>query len=169
MTGAKRDLVLSRVFDASVERVWKAWTDPAEVMKWWGPDCFTCPSAKIDFRVGGKSVVCMRSPASFGGQDMYSSWTYEKIVPLHSIEFVQNMADKEGATVDPANLGLPPDFPRDQRNVVTFKAIGFGKTEMTVAQYEWSPGQMMGLAETGLKQCLGKMAVSLAERSSAPA
>jgi uncharacterized protein YndB with AHSA1/START domain len=161
MTATKRDLVATRVFDSPVERVWKAWTNPDEVMKWWGPDCFSCPSAKIDFREGGKSVVCMRAPTSFGGQDMYSSWAYEKIVAKQSIEFVQNMSDKDGVTVDPTTMGLPSDFPRDQRNVVAFKAVGGGKTEMTVTQYDWTPGRMMGLAEAGWKQCLEKMAVAV--------
>jgi uncharacterized protein YndB with AHSA1/START domain len=163
VTGAKRNLVVMYVFDAPIERVWEAWTDPEQVMKWWGPDCFTCPSAKIDFREGGKSVVCMRAPASFGGQDMYSSWTYQKIVPLESIEFVQNMADKDGATVDPETLGLPPDFPRDQRNLVTFKSAGAGKSEMKVTQFDWTPGPMLELAEKGWKQCMGKMGASLVE------
>jgi uncharacterized protein YndB with AHSA1/START domain len=160
MTVATRDLVVNRIFDAPVERVWKAWSDSDEVMKWWGPDCFTSPSAKIDFREGGKSVVCMRGPAPFG--DLYNSWSYTKIVPLQSIEFIQNMSDAEGNSVDPLKLGLPPDFPRDQRNVVTFKDSA-GKTEMTVTEFDWTPGKMMELAETGLKQCLGKMAVSLGQ------
>ncbi len=69
----KRDLIVTRVFDAPVELVWKAWTDPEYVMRWWGPDHFTSPSAKIDFREGGTSLVCMRAPEEFGGQDMYST------------------------------------------------------------------------------------------------
>ena len=32
----KRDLVFTRVFDASIERVWKAWTNPEQVKRWWG-------------------------------------------------------------------------------------------------------------------------------------
>lgn len=31
-----RDLVITRIFDAPVELVWKAWTDPKEIKKWWG-------------------------------------------------------------------------------------------------------------------------------------
>jgi len=34
MNPKKRDLVVTRVFDAPVERVWKAWTDPEQVMRW---------------------------------------------------------------------------------------------------------------------------------------
>src|SRR5690348_1037712 len=114
----KRDLVVSRVFDAPVEKVWKAWTDPEHVMQWCGPQGFTSPSAKIDFREGGTSLVCMRAPKEFGGQDMYNTWTYTKIVPMQTIEFIQNMADKDGEKADPVKLGLPPDFPRDQSNLV---------------------------------------------------
>ena len=49
-------ITVTRLFNAPVELVWKTWTDPELVKRWWGPDMFTCPSAKIDFRVGGKSI-----------------------------------------------------------------------------------------------------------------
>jgi uncharacterized protein YndB with AHSA1/START domain len=59
--GAKTfDVVVTRVLDAPVEEVWKAWNDPAYVMRWWGPTGFTSPSAEMDFRLGGSSLVCMR-------------------------------------------------------------------------------------------------------------
>jgi len=158
----KRDLVVTRVFDAPIELVWKAWTDPEYVMRWWGPDHFTSPSAKLDFREGGTSLVCMRVPKEFGGQDIYSTWVYQKIVPMERIEFIQNLADKDGNKIDPANLGLPPEFPRDTRTVATFKDLGKGKTEMTVTEYgvPTSDTEMGKNAEIGLNQSLDKMAAS---------
>ena len=36
-------MVVTRVFDAPRELVWKAWTDPKYVMQWWGPKGFTAP------------------------------------------------------------------------------------------------------------------------------
>jgi uncharacterized protein YndB with AHSA1/START domain len=84
-----RDLIVTRVFDAPIELVWKAWTNPEHIMRWWGPEGFTSPSAVIDFREGGMALVCMRAPKEFGGQDMYSTWAYEKIVPMERIEFIQ--------------------------------------------------------------------------------
>jgi len=154
-----RDLIVTRTFDAPVELVWKAWTEPEYVMKWWGPDYFTSPSAKIDFREGGTSLVCMRAPQDFGGQDMYSTWVYQKIVPMQRIEFVQNLADEHGDKIDPAVFGMPPEFPRDTRTVVTFKDLENGKTEMTVTQYNMpAPDTEMGKnAELGLNQSLDKM------------
>ncbi len=161
----KRDLVVSRIFDAPIELVWKAWTDPEHVMRWWGPDYFTSPSAKMDFREGGTSLVCMRAPKEFGGQDMYSTWAYQKIVPMERIEFIQNLADKDGNLADPVKMGLPPEFPRDTRTVVTFKDLGNGKTEMTVTEYGMPAAdtQMGKNAEIGLNQSLDKMAASFAK------
>lgn len=153
------DLIVSRIFNAPVELVWKAWTEPEYVMKWWGPDYFTSPSAKIDFREGGTSLVCMRAPADFGGMDMYSTWVYQKIVPMQSIEFIENLSDEHGNLIDPAVFGMPPEFPRDTRTVVTFKDLGNGTTEMTVTQYNMpAPDTQMGKnAELGLNQSLDKM------------
>jgi uncharacterized protein YndB with AHSA1/START domain len=162
----KRDLIVTRVFDAPIELVWKAWTDPEHVMRWWGPDHFTSPSAVMDFREGGTSLVCMRAPEDFGGQDMHSTWVYQKIVPMERIEFIQNLADKDGNLIDPARLGLPPEFPRDIRTVVTLKDLGNGRTEMTVIEYDM-PGadtEMGRNAELGLNQSLDKMAASFARR-----
>lgn len=157
-----RDLVVTRIFDAPVELVWKAWTDPEHVMKWWGPDYFTSPSAKIDLRIGGTSLVCMRAPQDFGGMDMYSTWVYKEIVPLKRLEFIQNLSDENGNLLDPAILGLPPEFPKDTRTVVNFKDLGNGKTEMTVTQYNMpSADTEMGKnAELGLNQSIDKMVKS---------
>src|SRR6476660_3619044 len=150
-----KDLVVTRVFNAPAERVWKVWSDPEYVMRWWGPNGFTSPVAKIDFRVGGSSLVCMRSP---DGHDMYNTWTYRKIVPVEMIEFVLDWADKDGNRIDPAKMGLPPDMPRDVRHVVTFKALDKDKTEMTVTEFGYKSEQHLELSKAGLNECLDKMA-----------
>jgi uncharacterized protein YndB with AHSA1/START domain len=54
----KQDLVFTRLFDAPIEEVWKAWSDPEYVKQWWGPNGFTAPLARMDFRQGGTSLVC---------------------------------------------------------------------------------------------------------------
>ena len=155
----KRDLVITHVFDAPVESVWKAWVDPKLVMQWWGPHGFTAPLAKIDFREGGTSLVCMSSP-QFG--DQYSTWQYEEIVPMKRIEYIHNLADKDGNKIDPASIGMPADFPQDLCSLVTFKAVGDHKTEITVTEYDWTIGQMMELSKMGMEQCLEKMAAIFA-------
>lgn len=161
-TTEQRDLVVTRVFDAPIEEVWQAWSDPEYVMQWWGPTGFTSPSAQMDFREGGTSLVCMRAPQEYGGQDQYSTWYYQRIVPLERIDYIHNLADGDGNRVDPAQIGMPPDFPQDQLHTLTFKAVESGKTELTITEHNWSVGQMMEMSKLGLEQCLDKMAAIFA-------
>jgi uncharacterized protein YndB with AHSA1/START domain len=159
-TGTKRDLVVTRVFDAPVESMWRAWSDPEYVMRWWGPVGFTSPLARMDFREGGTSLVCMRSPE---GQDLYNTWTYRRISPLERIEYIQRFADEDGREGDPVDMGLPPDIPREVPHVVTFEARGDGRTEMTVTEYGYTSDQIVDISRAGMEQCLDKMATILAE------
>jgi uncharacterized protein YndB with AHSA1/START domain len=150
-----KDLALTRVFDASIDRVWKVWSDGDEVRKWWGPKVFTSPLAKMDFREVGSSLVCMRSP---DGHDMYNTWTYTRIVPNERIEFVLDWADKDGKRVDPVSMGLPPNMPRDVRHVITFKRLAPKKTEMTITEFGYTSQEHFDLSKAGLEECLDKMA-----------
>jgi len=73
------ELVITRVFDAPRELVWKAWTDPDQVARWWGPKGFTAPACKMDLRVGGEYLNYMRSPE---GQDFWSKGVFREVVPF---------------------------------------------------------------------------------------
>ena len=77
---------------------------------------------------------------------------------MKRIEYIHNLADKDGNKIDPTSIGLPADFPQDLRNTVTFKAVGDNKAEITVTEYDWPVGQMMELSKQGMEQCLDKMA-----------
>lgn len=156
-----KTMTLTRTFDAPVAEVWKHWSDSEKVMKWWGPKGFTSPLAKMDFREGGVSLVCMRAPKEFGGFDMYNTWTYKKIVPNERIEFTLNFSDKDGNKLDPAQMGLPPGIPKDVPHVITFKALGDAKTEMTVTESGYTTDQAVETSKAGLEECLDKMAQSL--------
>jgi uncharacterized protein YndB with AHSA1/START domain len=156
----EKKIVVSRVFNAPVDLVWKLWTDAELVKRWWGPDNFTCPVAEMDFREGGTSVVCMRAPKDFGGGDSYSIWQYTSIVPMQSIEFIQNLADKEGNKMKPTALGMPPDFPEDIRTTVVFNVLAKDKTEMTITEFA-DMGQMSHFAKLGLEQCADKMVAAI--------
>ena len=64
---SEQDLIITRAFDAPRELVWKAWTDPEQVKRWWGPKDFTAPFCKIDLRVRGKYLYCDRLMARIIG------------------------------------------------------------------------------------------------------
>lgn len=147
---------VTRTFNAPVEMVWKVWTDPELVKRWWGPKHFVSPVAKIDFREGGKSIVSMKAPKEMGGQEFYSIWEYVKIIPLQTIEFIQNLSDQEGNKTDPTKVGMPADFPLDIRTVVSFRELANNTTAMTVTEYA-AFGTISNFAQIGLEQSLDKM------------
>jgi uncharacterized protein YndB with AHSA1/START domain len=157
----KYNVVVTRVFDAPIEQVWKAWSDPKYVMQWWGPTGFTCPVANMDFREGGTSLICMRAPAEFGGQDLYNTWTYTKLVPMQQIEFTNNFADKDGNQINPADVGLPAEIPFEVPHVIIFKALNDNRTELTVTEYGYPSQQIVEMSKAGMEQCLDKMAAIL--------
>ena len=117
------------------------------------------------FSRGGSIAGLHACPKEFGGQDMYSTWTYTKIVPLREIEYLHHFADKDGNRVEPIAMGLPPEMPPEVRNAVTFKAVGDNQTEVTVTEYDWPVGPMMEMSKMGMEQCLDKMAASVVETS----
>ena len=150
------EVVVSRIIDAPVELVWKAWTDPEQVMRWWGPQYYTSPFCKIDLREGGKYIFAMRAPADQGGQDSYTAGVYKKIVPMERLEFTQVLSDQDGNPVDPGQVGMPPDFPKEILTVVTFRRIRPDMTELTVTEYGWTPGMMMVFSLAGMHQSIDK-------------
>ena len=156
-------VTLTRIFDAPLEKVWKAWIEEALVKQWWGPKMFTCPVAKMAFREGGSSLVCMRAPKEFGGQDMYTTWTYEKILPMERIEYILNFSDKDGNKLDPAAIGMPPGIPNDVPHIILFKKIGDNKTEVTVTEQGYTQAETVKLSKSGMSECLDKMAEALAK------
>lgn len=72
-------LHLTRIFKAPRERVFRAWTDPEELKKWWGPEGYGTPIATIDLRVGGSYRLGMRKLPD--GDIFYLSGTYREVRP----------------------------------------------------------------------------------------
>jgi glutathione S-transferase len=67
-----KELLIERTFKASPERVFDAFTDADQLMKWWWPNGFSCPAAEVDLRVGGKYRLAMEHPGSIPGEAQFS-------------------------------------------------------------------------------------------------
>lgn len=124
----KMELVITRVFDAPRELVWRAWTEPELVMLWWGPKGYTSPVCKIDLRVGGKYLSCMRSP---DGKDIWSTGIYKEIVKPERIVITDSFSDDKGNVVPATQYGMNPGFPLEMQVVVNFEERN-GRTKLTL-------------------------------------
>jgi uncharacterized protein YndB with AHSA1/START domain len=150
-------LVITRVFDAPRELVWKAWTDPEHLMRWWGPTGYTAPVARVDLRVGGKYLLAMRSPE---GQDFYSTGTYQKVEPPSELVYTDSFADADGNVVTADYYGMDASFPRELVVRVTFEEHG-GKTRMTLRHAGLPAGEMAEQTGAGWNESFDKLAETL--------
>ena len=150
----ERVLVIERTFDAPPELVWKAWTEPERVMRWWGPKGYTSPAAEIDLRVGGKYLWAMRSPE---GQDLWSTGVYREIVPPARMVCTNSFADEKGNVVPASHYGIDSDLPLEMLATVTFEEFD-GKTKLTLRHEGFPPGEMSEMATAGWNESFDKLA-----------
>ena len=121
-------MMVTRVFDAPRELVWKAWTEPEYVMQWWGPKGFTAPFCTIDFRVGGKSLCCMRAP---DGSEFWNAIEYHEIVPYEKIVSSMYFSNANGDRVEPEAYGIDHEAIDGAYDVTLFEDFGDGQTKLT--------------------------------------
>jgi len=120
-----KEFVISRVFDAPRDKVWKAWTEAERLKQWWGPSGFKVHTCKVDLRPGGVFLYGMRAP---DGSDMWGKFTYRDIVAPHKLVFIVSFSDpKGGLTRHPWS----PGWPLEILSTVAFEEQG-GKTKVTV-------------------------------------
>jgi len=86
------EIVITRVFDAPRELVWKAWTDPKRLAQWWGPRGFTNPRCEVDVRPGGVIRIDMRAP---NGAIYPMSGVYREIVAPERLVYTSGALDQE--------------------------------------------------------------------------
>lgn len=122
-TGEKmgeRDFVLSRVFDAPRDRVFKAFTDPDRMMHWWGPKGSTVVAAKMDLRPGGIYHYGLKGQ---DGDTLWGKFVYREIVAPERLVFVNSFSDESGnLTRHP----LSPTWPLELLTTLTFAAQSHG-------------------------------------------
>lgn len=148
-------MVISRVFDAPRELVWKAWTDPQYVKQWWGPKGFTSPVCKMDFRVGGKFHCCMRTP---DGQEFWNAGEYHEIVPYEKIVSSMYFSDAQGNKVEPEQYGIEHEAIEGAYDVTLFEDLGNGKTRLTFIGNETMQNAIESGQLEGWNQILDKIA-----------
>ncbi len=157
VAAASGDLVVTRLFDAPRELMWKAWSEPEHFMRWYGPKSFTSPECDIDFREGGKHRFCMEMP---DGTRLYTAGIYQTIDPMNQIVYTDAFSDEHGTPIPASSMGFSEGFPTESTVTVTFEEIA-GKTLMTLRQSRLASGEVLDNAAMGWNQSFDKLAESL--------
>ena len=154
-----RELEITRVFEAPRSLVWRAWTEAELFKQWYGPEGFTIPHCTIDLTVGGKFLLCMRSP---DGQEMWLTGTYQEIDPVGRLVKTESSADPEGNAVDEAHPGME-GMPLENLVTLKLEEEGESRTRMTMKHTGLPEGDFRAHAGEGYRQAFEKLAAVLSQ------
>ena len=143
---SNRDLVITRVFDAPRDLVFRAWTEPDRAARWWGPQGFTTLSCEMDVRPCGAYRRCMRSPE---GAVYCTRGVYRQIVPPERLVFTYAWEDAEGR-------------PGHETLVTVTFAEHDGKTKLTLHQAMFDTVESRDAHQGGWTSCFERFAEYLA-------
>jgi uncharacterized protein YndB with AHSA1/START domain len=133
-----RQLILTRLFRASPEQVWAAWTNPAILPRWFGPEGFSCTTKEIDLRVGG----VWRFDMIGHGMTYANRHRFTHHVPNERIEFLMDddtddfppyevvvtFAPEDGGTRLTQVMTFPTVAKKDE--AVSYNAVELGQTTL---------------------------------------
>ncbi|MBC7745405.1 MAG: VOC family protein [Flavobacterium sp.] len=148
----QKPLVINRIFNLPLSKVWQAWTESESIKKWWGPKDITCPYAFIDLKEGGKYLSCMLSP---NGDEFWTTGVYKEIVINKKLVCTDSFSDKNGNVVPASDYKMPGNWPLESFLTVTFEETE-GKTEMQL-QHQGLPPEMLDDCKIGWEQSFDKL------------
>jgi uncharacterized protein YndB with AHSA1/START domain len=120
---------IQRVYDAPVERVWAAWTEPERMQQWFSSPGMKSVHSRMDLRPGGLYHYCLRGA---DGTEFWGRWIIREVKKPEKLVFVLSFSDEKGGiTAHPMN----PDWPRQMLSTISFEALG-KRTRVTV---NWLP------------------------------
>ncbi|HUL93171.1 MAG TPA: SRPBCC domain-containing protein [Burkholderiales bacterium] len=145
-----REIAATRILDAPRELVWKVWTDPEHIAKWWGPNGFTTTTYAMELKPGGVWRYVMHGP---DGRDYQNKVTYLEVVEPGRLVYTLGGGDD----VEPLSHHV----------TVTFADLG-GKTRIDMRMVFATAEARTHVIETygafeGLKQHLGRLQAYLAK------
>ncbi|AGP33344.1 polyketide cyclase [Sorangium cellulosum] len=141
-----RDLVLTRIIDAPREKVFKAWTDPELLKKWFAPQPFTTPFAELDVRPGGASLIVMRDPQ---GNEYPNKGVFLEVVENERLVFT-----------DAYTTAWEPSEKPFMTVILTFEDEG-GKTKYTARARHWTVADREAHEKMGFHEGWGQCAAQL--------
>lgn len=142
-------------FAAPLERVWRLWSDPRQLERWWGPPTYPATVTEHDLEVGGTVRYYMTGPE---GDRHYGWWTITSVEPPRALTFDEGFADAEGNVLE--------EMPSATMAVLLEEAEDGGSTMAITSRFA-SREAMEQLLEMGMEEgmvgALGQIDSLLAE------
>lgn len=133
-------LVVTSVFAASPERVWRLWADPRQLERWWGPDPYPATVVDHDLSPGGHVSYYMTGP---DGDQHKGFWHVTGVAPPDRLAFEDGFAD---------DTGEPDDELPVSRVEVTIERVDDLRTRMTITSVYDTPAELEHVLSMGMEQ-----------------
>jgi uncharacterized protein YndB with AHSA1/START domain len=145
---SEHTLVIERELDAPRELVWKAWTDPDQIARWWGPEHFTTPREKIeiDLRPGG---VCRMTMVGPDGTEYPNDGTFRVVEPPARLSFGEEITDHP--------------MIESGETTVEFVDLGAQRTRVIITSRMVCADELIDMAKAGWNSQLHKLVALLAD------
>jgi uncharacterized protein YndB with AHSA1/START domain len=125
------DFVLTRLVAAPRALLFKVWTDPDHLTRWFGPAGTSMPTCRMDLRPGGSFHYAMRLP---NGQEMWGKWVFVEVVEPERLVLINSFSDANGGLT---RHPMSATWPLETMSTTTFVDQG-ARTELTL---RWAPHQ----------------------------
>lgn len=156
-----KEVAFERTYNAPIETVWQAWTDPEMLTAWWGPDNVSIPECEVDLRVGGKFYIVMEAGEAMGpykGTRWPMDATFTVVEPNSKLTYTAKAwteGDEEATLIDQVT-----ELTLQEEN---------GKTKLQLKATINSTGPKAGMAvqgmQMGFSQQLNKLGTFLGKQA----
>jgi len=157
-----REFMISRIFDAPPALVFRAWTEPEQMARWWGPRIVTTPVCEMDVRPGGAYRIVMRMA---DGVEFPLKGVFLEVAPPERLVMTMDCSEHPAAWHDMVKPGRAPNEtnPAGQLlQTVTFEDLG-GKTKLTVRTLFQTAAIRDAMVKMGMNEGWGESLERLAD------
>ena len=151
-SSSDRELVLTRLIDVPREKLYRAWTEPELIVRWFTPAPWKTVRAEVDVRAGGSSLIVMADP---DGNEYPNPGVYLEVVPNERI-----------VVTDAYTSAWQPSAKPFMTAIITFEDED-GKTRYTARALHWTVADRESHEAMGFHEGWGKAADQLAEVAAA--
>lgn len=138
-----KEVTLERTYDASLETVWQAWTNPEQLKQWWGPDNVSIPECEVDLKVGGKFYIVMEAGEAMGP---YKGTLWPMLAEFTTVEPNTRISYTAQAWTE----GMKEETTIDQTTDIIFTEMD-GKTKVEVKAAIYKTGPKAKMAAEGMQ------------------
>jgi len=126
----EKEVLITHLFNAPVDLVFKSWTDPELLVNWYAPDGCTIEYKFIDVKEGGSFHSCIHDPVH---GECWIVGTYNEVVFGKKLVFTMALSNQAGELVESVDAGKSEDWPKETITTVTFEPFG-NQTKLTLHQ-----------------------------------